>query len=92
MASISMKYDISQAKLLEYNETTNKDDLKEGDIVYIEKKRKKYHGAQDDYRVRKGDTLYQISQLFGIRLSNLAKMNHLTLFSSLSEGQKLRLK
>ena len=92
LASISMKYNISQAKLLEYNETTNKDDLKEGDIVFIEKKKKKYNGAQDDYRVRKGDTLYQISQKFGIRLSCLSKMNNLTLFSVLSEGQKLRLK
>lgn len=92
LASISMKYDIPQTKLLEYNETTNKDELKEGDIVFIEKKRKKYYGAQDYYRVREGESLYQVSQRFGIRVANLAKMNHLNLFSNLSEGQMLQLK
>lgn len=92
LSSVSMKYNIPQSKLLEYNETTNKNDFKEGDIVFIEKKKKKYSGAYDYYRVCKGETLYQISQQYGIRLTDLAKMNHLTLFSTLSEGQKLKLK
>lgn len=89
LASVSMKYDIPQSKLLEFNETTNCNDLKEGDIVFLEKKRKRYFGALDYYRVHKGETLYQISQQFGIRVSNLAKMNNLSIFSTLSEGQKL---
>ena len=55
----------------------------------LEKKKKKYIGALDYYRVHKGETLYQISQQFGIRVSNLAKMNNLSIFSTLSEGQKL---
>lgn len=89
LASVSMKYDIPQSKLLEFNETTNSKDIKEGDIVFLEKKKKKYIGALDYYRVHKGETLYQISQQFGIRVSNLAKMNNLSIFSTLSEGQKL---
>lgn len=92
LASISMKYNIPQAKLMDFNETTSEDNFQEGDIVYIEKKKKKFSGAQDVYRVHKGETLYHISQQFGIRLSCLTKMNNLTLFSKLEEGQKLRLK
>lgn len=92
LSSVSMKYNIPQSKLLEYNETTNKNDFKEGDIVFLEKKRKKYSGAYDYYRVCQGETLYQISQQFGIRLANLMKMNNLSFFSNLSEGQKLKLK
>lgn len=92
LASVSMKYDIPQSKLLEFNETTNSKDIKEGDIVFLEKKRKKYIGALDYYHVRKGETLFQISQQFGICLANLAKMNNLSIFFTLSEGQKLNLK
>ena len=92
LASVSMRYDIPQSKLLEYNESTSKDDFQEGDIVFIEKKKKKFTGPRDYYRVGKGETLYQISQQFGIRLSSLAKMNGLTLFSTLAEGQRIELK
>ena len=92
LASVSMKYDIPQSKLLEYNECTSKEDFREGDIVFLGKKKKKYGGSRDDYRVRQDDTLYQISQQFGIRLSSLAKMNGLTIFSTLKEGQKIYLK
>lgn len=89
LASVSLKYDIPQSELLEFNETTNSKDIKEGDIVFLEKKKKKFIGPRDYYRVHKGETLYQISQQFGIRVSNLAKMNNLSIFSTLSEGQKL---
>ena len=92
LSSISMKYDIPKSKLLEYNETTSEEDIHEGDIVFLEKKRKKYRGAMDYYKVKEGETPYQISQQFGIRLSSLIKMNDLTLFSKLSKGQKLRIK
>ena len=92
LASIAMKYDISPLKLLEFNETTDESDLKSGDIVYLEKKHRKYKGSQDFYRVKADDTLYSIAQQFGIKTSNLAKMNHKDLFSPLKEGEKLRLK
>lgn len=92
LASIAKRYDVPYEKLLEYNETTNEKDIHEGDIVFIEKKKKKYNGAQDYYSVREGDTLYKISQQFGMRLNNLLKLNHLSIFSSITVGQQLRLK
>lgn len=92
LSSIAMKYDISKYKLLEYNETTSEKDIQEGDIVFLEKKKNKYRGAQDFYKVRGGETLYGIAQQFGIKLSCLMKMNDKDLFSSLSIGEKLRLK
>lgn len=92
LSSIAIKYDISKSDLLEYNESTSEKDFKEGDIIFLEKKRKKFYGAQDDYQVKKGESLYQISQQFGIRLSNLSKMNNISSFSPLTEGQKIILK
>ena len=92
LSSIAMKYDIDKKKLLEYNETSNEMDFKEGDIVFLEKKKRKYHGAKDYYYVKSNDTLYDIAQQFGIRTASLARMNDKDLFSPLKVGEKLRLK
>lgn len=92
MSSIAMKYDISKRDLLLYNETTSEKDFQEGDVVFLEKKKKKYEGAQDFYRAKGGESLYDISQKFGIKLANLTKMNKISSFASIAEGEKLRLK
>ena len=92
LASISQKYDIPQYKILEFNEIADESSLCEGDIVYLGKKKNKYTGIQDSYRVKNHDTLYGIAQQFGIKMSSLAKMNNKDLFSKLQEGERLMLK
>ena len=92
LSSIAMKYDISKRDLLLFNETTSENDFQEGDIVFLAKKKKKYEGALDFYKAKDGESLYTVSQRFGIKLASLTKMNHKTSFSVLSEGEKLRLK
>jgi len=92
LSSIAMKYDISKRDLLLFNETTSENDFHEGDIVFLAKKKRKYEGAQDFYKAKDGESLYTVSQLFGIKLASLTKMNHKSSFSVLSEGEKLRLK
>ena len=87
-----MKYDIPKSKILEYNETTSENDLREGDIVFLDKKKNKYQGAQDYYKVKEGETMYSISQQFGIKLASLTKMNNKTFFSNLSVGEIIKLK
>mgnify|MGYP003298579184 CR=1 FL=1 len=85
LSSISQKYDIPKTKLLEFNEISNDSDLKEGDFIYLSKKKNKYTGIQDYYRVKKEDTLYSIAQQFGIKMASLAKLNNKDFFSSLKE-------
>ena len=92
LSSISMKYDIPKNKKLDYNETASETDIHEGDIVYLEKKKRKFYGPQDFYRVKTGDSLFSIAQQFGIQTASLAKMNDKNLFSPLTEGEKLSLK
>lgn len=92
LSSIAMRYDIPKSKLLEYNETTNEDDLQEGDIVFLAKKKSKYQGAQDHYKAHGGETLYQVSQMFGMRLGAISRLNGMSSFSTLREGEKLWLK
>ena len=92
LSSIAMQYDIPKDKLLEFNEVVVEEELHEGDIVFLDKKKKKYTGAKDFYYAKKDDTLYGVSQLFGIKVASLAKMNHREPGEKLYEGDKLRLK
>lgn len=92
LSSVAMRTDIPVNKLLKYNEKENIGDFKEGDYIFLQKKKRKYHGTQDYYSVQKNETLYDIAQMFGIMVSRLAKMNDKTLTSPLFEGEKLRLK
>ena len=92
ITSISMKYDIPKKKILEYNEVVTDANIKEGDIVFLEKKKTKYNGSRDYYNVKENESLYEISQLFGIRMANLAKMNGIDLFTKLKVGRRLKLK
>ena len=92
LSSIAMKYDIPKQKLLDFNEISREEDLKEGDIIFLDKKKTKYTGAKDFHRVRPEDTIYGISQEYGIKMASLMKMNDLDLFSRLKEGQKIQLK
>lgn len=92
LASISMKYNIPKSKILEYNDTASETDINEGDIVFLEKKKRKYQGALDFYYVKAGESLYSVSQQFGIRVNSLAKMNDKSIFDHLKEGERLELK
>lgn len=92
LASVSRKYDISTAQLLKFNERATEYQVKEGDIVFLDKKKKKYEGPQDVYITKHGDTLYGISQEFGIQLHHLAKLNNMTDYARLQEGTRIILK
>lgn len=75
LASISRKYDISPNDLLKFNEIESEHQVKQGDIVFLSKKKKKYEGPHDVYIAKAGETLYSVSQEFGIQLHQLAKLN-----------------
>lgn len=92
LASISRKYDISPSDLLKYNEIATEYQVKEGDIVFLSKKKKKFEGTQDVYIAKKGDTLHYVSQEFGIQLHQLAKINNLNDYVRLDEGMRIYLK
>ena len=92
LSSIAMQYDIPKDQLLDFNEVVVEEELHEGDIVFLDKKKKKYEGAKDFHYVKEGETLYSVSQEYGIKVANLAKMNRMDISEKLYEGTKLILK
>ena len=73
--SISQEFDISQKKLRKYNDLYKGYALQVGDILYLEKKNKKADKEYIVHVLRAGESMYSISQKYGIRLKNLYKLN-----------------
>ncbi|MHC1774805.1 MAG: glucosaminidase domain-containing protein [Lentimicrobium sp.] len=63
-------------QVLQYNELGKNESLKTGQIVYIEPKRKK--GSIESHTYKKGENMRGISQLYGIKLKSLYKINNLS--------------
>ena len=90
--SLSKELGISVRKLAKYNERSRKDRLEVGDIIYLKKKRKK---ATKNYKdkfhvVKANESMYTISQKYGIRLKSLYKKNHLSPDYQIKVGDTLR--
>lgn len=70
---------VSARNIRKYNELPKGYVIKSGDVLYLERKRKY---ASDIYKgrphiVKPGESMYSISQRYGIRLESLYKMNNL---------------
>ena len=90
LKSISQAFQISERKIWKFNDMKENSPLIPGQMVYLEMKRK--IGAVAFHMVKTGETLYTISQSFGIQLSRLYHLNHLNPGYSLKPGQKLLLR
>lgn len=85
---------ISSRKLARYNERDRDTVLEEGDIVYLKKKRTR---ASKEYRrqphvVKAGESLYSISQFYGIRLVSIYELNGLKRNYQIKVGDKLKVR
>lgn len=77
--SISKEFDISKRKLRKYNDLYKGYELQEGDILYLEKKNRKAPKGMYVHVLRGGESMYSVSQKYGIRLKRLYKMNKMKL-------------
>lgn len=85
---------VSWRKLAKYNERDKNDRLRNGDIVFLEKKQKKAMKAFKNrpHIVQAGESMYSIAQLYGIRLKSLYKMNNMSPEDDIQVGMKLRVR
>ena len=91
--TLSKELGISKNKLISYNDLHKGYKIEEGDIIYLEKKRSKALEKYSFHRTRNGESLYRISQIYGIRLENLYKMNpQYSSYTRLKVGDVIRLR
>lgn len=89
--NIAHYYGIKLKKLLSYNDKKDAS-LTVGQYVYLKKKKNKAARGYDFHRVKPGDTLYLISQLYGVKLKSLVKFNYIQSDTPLLEGEKIYLR
>jgi uncharacterized YigZ family protein len=92
--SIGDEIGISYKKIAKYNERDRRDQLTEGEIIWLKKKQKRAPKEYKDHRhyVRHGESMYSIAQKYGIRLKSLYKMNHMKPDDDIHVGDALRLR
>lgn len=87
---IARDFNIYTWQIYKYNDLKKKDQLVEGQMLYLEKKNSK--GKIATHRVQPGESLYSISQSYGIQLKKLCKYNHLAKDAQLFPDQKIKLR
>lgn len=87
--SLAKEFNYGYWQLPKYNETTDRNPIVAGQIVFI--KPKKNSNADNTYVVEPGDNIYLISQKTGLRLKELLKYNNISETDHLEAGRTLKL-
>ena len=82
---------VTEHRLRRWNDFPKGYQLREGEVVYLERKHAKADAQYPSHVVQAGESLLSISQLYGVRVSSLMKLNGLSQ-GSLSVGQTLKLR
>lgn len=94
MKEIAQTFALTERQLRKFNEIAlhSTADPIAGEMIYIERKQNRWWGEESYHTARKGETLTALSQLYGIRLKRLAKMNRMKPYAELHDGEQIRLK
>ena len=87
---LAEQFDMMKWQFRKYNEIDKGHVFRKGEIVYLQPK--KNSGFADWHTVRGGETIWSISQKYGIKMKALAKKNNIPVDSHLRIGMKLSLK
>jgi LysM repeat protein len=85
------KYFTAEWQIYRYNDFDRKTPLKKGQVIYLKPKRRFLRDVGDVHVVKEGETMQYISQLRGIKLKRLYKLNLLEEGDLPAAGEKLSL-
>ena len=90
LLAVATEHNINLEKLLTINDLTSDGLLQKDQYIFLEKKQKE--GQQDFCVAKANETLYDISQKYGVILENLYTYNNLTVDDFVVPGTKIYLK
>ena len=91
-AKLGELFHINAQTLRKFNDQKGGAEPKTGDVVYVERKLSRWGGSGLFHTVAEGETLHFISQLYGIRLQQLSKLNRVRESVELKAGQQICLR
>jgi hypothetical protein len=92
LKDIAREYGMQLRLLRRFNEVDRKFTPPVGTLIYLERKKSRADREHRTYVVRKGDSLWSISQQFGVRMNSLASRNRLGDDNPLTVGMTLVLR
>lgn len=90
--SIAEKQGIKPWQLYKYNELTKGAKVTEGQMLYIQPKRRKADIKFKSHVLKANENMYYVSQKYGIKLKSLYKLNAIPFGSKVEAGTKLSLR
>lgn len=72
---IAAETGVKVKSLKSFNEIPGNFPLQRGDIVYLEKKKKKADKPYYDHVVKTGESMHDIAQMYGVQMKNIYKLN-----------------
>lgn len=90
--SIAKHFKTNASLLALKNEISLERNFKGGELVYLHFKRNKYRGGKSIHEVRVNETMYSISQMYGIKLRKLHKLNRLAISEQPAVGEHISLR
>ncbi len=88
--SLADEFNIYSWQIYKYNDLDKDDKIREGQMLYLE--RKKGKGSKKYHFVEENESMYTISQRFGIRLKRLYRRNDMEEGTEPAIGERLRLR
>jgi LysM repeat protein len=90
--SIEKDFSLLKWEIQKYNEMNNDFNLTPGQILYLQPKRDKAEPGKDVHNAARGDSMYTISQKYGIKLRKLYEMNRMNEGEEPKEGDRIWLR
>ncbi|WP_422358745.1 LysM peptidoglycan-binding domain-containing protein [Reichenbachiella sp.] len=87
---LAKKANLTPEKFAKYNDLNMSSTIREGEIYYLKSKRSR--GKIYFYTVQPNETLWDVSQKFGIKLVKLAKLNRMATIDEIKPGRVLWLR
>jgi len=79
-------------EIRKYNEIPKNQDVRPGQVIYLQPKRMKAERGYSSHEAEKGESMYSIAQLYGIKLKWLYKRNHMQQGTQPKAGQQIWLR
>ncbi|MDR3094590.1 MAG: glucosaminidase domain-containing protein [Bacteroidales bacterium] len=90
--SLTKTQDMMPWQLPKYNDAELSKPLKEGEIVYIQPKRRRAARGKEYHLLREGETMRDVSQMYAVKLKRLYYLNNLEEGSEPKAGMSLNLR
>ncbi len=91
-ASIANEFEVTEKKILQYNDLKESRELEPGTVVYLSLKKNKASYEFNTHVVKDGESMYRIAQKYGMKLKALYDLNNLPYNQGVTLNMVLKLR